>query len=179
LVRAIGKVSNPKVTGKCCLSTVVSANHVPYTGAVNDLDMGSYTVTAGSFIGDGSQLEDTRPSILIIETDCTIDVEVGDAVYVSSDDVVKRANNSSIDTAQVVGFVLEKPTASTAYLILSGVVSLFSGLTPGKKYFLDEFNGQITDIPPSDSGSVIVHVGQAITSSTLLVGLSNVYTIRS
>lgn len=179
MVRAIGKVTNPSVKGQCCLSSVVSANHVPYTGAVNDVDLGSFNITAGSFIGDGSRLEDTRPSILIIETDCTIDVEVGDAVYVSADDVVKRANNASIDTAQVIGFVLEKPTPTTAYLILSGVVSLFNGLHPGKQYFLDGFDGQITDVPPVGAGTVLVGVGQAITSTTLLVGLSNVYTIRS
>lgn len=179
MVKAYATVSNPKVNGVCCLSSVVSQLHVPYTGAVNDVDLGSHTITAGSFIGDGSQLEDTRPSILIIETDCTIDVEVGDAVYVSADDVVKRANNNDIDTAKVIGFVLEKPTPQTAYLILSGVVSLFTGLVAGKQYFLDGYNGQITDTPPTDAGSVLVGVGMAITSTTLLVGLSNVYTIRS
>jgi len=42
-----------------------TANFVPYTGAIKNLDLGSYNITADYFIGNGSQLTD----ITLTETD--------------------------------------------------------------------------------------------------------------
>jgi len=124
--------------------------------------------TGGSGSGDKVELELT----------CTTNEDVGDFVYINNSGVCITADHSDIDTAKVIGVITEKPTTTTCKVVCSGLANVFSSLTPGNIYFLGT-NGGVTNTPPNLSGDVITVLGKALTSTLLLIELSNTYTIRS
>lgn len=98
-----------------------------------------------------------------------------DAVRISAADTLAKAQASGIATAPAVGFVLSKPTASTAILQNTGELGGFVGLTPGALYYLDQsVAGGITLTPPAlpadlGSGKIVQRVGRARNATTLLI----------
>lgn len=106
-------------------------------------------------------------------------VIVGDAVYITDTNKVDKASASSIATSKCIGFVQEFDVDGLATITLAGPANIVVGLQSGDRYFLSETPGQITQTPPTTSGSVIVHVGDAIEPHKLVVGLSRTYTIRA
>lgn len=118
-------------------------------------------------------------SKLQINATCAANTVLGDAVYVFTDGTLRKANASSINTAKVIGFIDTKQSSTSCTITLSGVITVISGLTPGKAYFLSDVAGGIQDFPPIGSGNVVTQVGIALSSSQLLVGLSNVYNKRA
>lgn len=67
---------------------------------------------------------------------------------------------------RVCGFLKSNVTAgNNAYVQFAGVVSGFTGLIPGNKYYLSATAGQITDSPTADS----IPVGSAISATELLI----------
>lgn len=117
------------------------------------------------------------PQNVDLSMNCTASESVGDAVYVFANGEVRRASNSSITTAKVIGFIITKPTATSCTVRIVGTVNSFAGLTAGSQYFLG-VNGAITLIPPTIPGSVLVRVGNALDLGSLLVNINNNYTIR-
>jgi len=90
-------------------------------------------------------------------------------VYLTGPDTVEHADNSAIATAPVIGMSIEKPTSTTATIVFYGVITGFTGLTPGTDLFLGT-DGQIIVPPlPTTPGTVIQKVGQALTSTVLLL----------
>ena len=126
------------------------------------------------FSSGGSSTSDTT-----FTTNCTSTESVGDAVYIYNNGQVKQANASSITTAKVVGFIIEKPTDTTCVVQIIGQCSVFTNLFVNKAYFLSETPGKITTIPPATSGAILTQVGVALTQTKLIVGLSHIYTKRS
>jgi len=110
---------------------------------------------------------------------CTAAETVGDVVYINSSGDFRSADASSINTAKAVGVILSKPTTTTCTVIIAGLVTGLTGLTMGQHYFLSETVGQITATAPITSGAVIVQIGQAQSATSIIVNISNVYTIRS
>ena len=110
---------------------------------------------------------------------CNSTADVGDAVYVDSNGLFQKASASSKTEVHVIGFIDSKSSSTTCKIVTSGIMDKMSGLITGQDYFLSETSGKITTTPPTTSGSITTHVGKAINSTTLMVGLSNVYTIRS
>jgi len=113
-----------------------------------------------------------------INADCTAAESVGDAVYVESASELRSADASDISTADVVGFIISKPTSTTCTVRVAGIVTL-SGLTAGASYFLSETVGNITTAPPTVSGSVVNRVGVALDSTQLILQLGGNLTIRT
>jgi hypothetical protein len=82
---------------------------------------------------------------LILEADSS--VTVGDIVRIESPDlVVTCEDNLNINPAFAI--VTEKPTPTTAKLMLMGYISGYSGLIPGRTLYLAN-DGSIAQIPPN------------------------------
>lgn len=108
---------------------------------------------------------------------CSSVEQAGDVVYSFGSNEVRRADNSDISTAKVVGFIVSKSNDTSCLVRISGIINLGS-LTVGGQYFLGN-NGAIVLTPPTDAGSVIVRVGQSLSISDFLININNNYTIRS
>lgn len=100
---------------------------------------------------------------------CPIGVSLRDVVYLTGDLTVDKADNSAIATTPIVGIVIDKPTNTTATLVFFGIVTGFTGLTPGTDVFLGTNGGIIVPPLPTTSGTVIQKIGQVVSSTTLLL----------
>ena len=117
---------------------------------------------------------------LDIDMGCSINEQVNDAVYVSGANLVSRANASSIDTAEVIGFIVSKASDTSCKVRINGTVDGFSGLTAGEIYFLAETDGNITTTPVTAKDSVLFAIAKAINDTEIIVTTSNQdFVIRS
>jgi hypothetical protein len=96
-------------------------------------------------------------------------VSVHNLVYITDSMAADKADNTSKLTIPVAGIVIEKPTNTTATLTFFGVVTGFTGLTPGADLFLGEDGGIIMPPLPTTPGTVIQKVGQALSPTILLL----------
>jgi hypothetical protein len=105
----------------------------------------------------------------------------GDAVYQNGASQVVQADASAYGTGRAMGFILtlDSPALGLAQVLLAGDLGGFVGLTPGATYILSEAPGQIvreddTGNPdyPVGAGSVLQVVGIALSSTVLLVDLT-------
>jgi len=103
--------------------------------------------------------------------DCPSDVVVCDAVYLSAESMIDRANASSALTCDVIGVVVEKPTSTTAIVQPIGLTNIFSDLSPNQRYWVDTTAGALTTIPPSTTGQVVQQVGRAVTATIMQVAI--------
>lgn len=90
----------------------------------------------------------------------------GEAVYLSGG-VFVGANASAAATAEVVGIVSNITDANTFDLTLGGIITGFTGLTPGAVYFLsDQTNGLLTTTAPTSNTSISKPLFIAITTTS-------------
>jgi hypothetical protein len=95
---------------------------------------------------------------------CTATEQIGDLVYIVSDDTVEQADAFVSSKKNVIGYILGKPTTTTCLVATSGVVTA-SGLSAGDKIFLsDSSPGGITTTEPAPP-SASVEVGFAKNST--------------
>jgi hypothetical protein len=106
---------------------------------------------------------------LTFSASCSISEVVGDAVYLSAANTVARANASNAATAPVIGFIIEKPTASSCVVQTEGEFTYPSTLTARTTYYLNTVNGSITATPPSSTGQVIQEIGTTLNTTKLLI----------
>lgn len=85
---------------------------------------------------------------------------------------VLAQNNSTAALAEVVGIVAAKPTVTTATIVYAGEVSGLTGLTPGAHYHLDTGGALVTPGPAIAAGVYSTYVGQALSTTTLLVRIN-------
>lgn len=105
---------------------------------------------------------------------CSASESVGEAVYISGNGAVSKADKSSISTAKVVGFISSKPTSTTCKVRLNGLLSGLTGISFGEVYFLDT-NGTITTTPPTTG--VLSKVGLGYNTTSIVINIDNNYTI--
>ena len=107
-------------------------------------------------------------------TTCFENVTQGDAVYSRQSDgfVGKAIANNIYDQATVAGFVeTTKPAGSEVSVITKGLIAT-SGLDAGDFYFLSAAStGSITNLPPEDAGNFVTKIGEAASSSQLIVDI--------
>ena len=99
-------------------------------------------------------------------------ITVGQAVYISGSDTVKKAKADASGTSDVTGFVVDTTIASSASgsIQTGGTLTGLSGLTAGSRYYLSAATaGAITTTPPSGSGQFIVPVGFAVNTTDILI----------
>lgn len=150
------------------------------TNVINNEDVVEITDQVGEkiIINATDVILSTTQSI-DVDMGCTATEQVGDVVYVFSDGQVRQANNSSITTAKVMGFIVSKSGDTSCKVRVAGTIDEFMGLSVGDQYFLDSTSGDITDSPPTAASSVIVRLGQAVKTDLFLIEINNDYIIRN
>lgn len=107
--------------------------------------------------------------VTTVTLNCISSLAIGDIVYVSSANTV--AKTTALGPKPAVGVVQEKPTTTTATVVISGrTLPMFSGLTPGSDYFLSTL-GTLTTVKPNVPGSFAQFIGTAQNATTLLVNV--------
>jgi hypothetical protein len=89
---------------------------------------------------------------------CDSSLAVGDLVCESSsitDGVDKVTSNS--ETRDVVGWVMNKPSSTTAEILFKGVITGLSGLTKTGKVYLSDTGGFTSTLPTSNYVKVLGH----------------------
>jgi len=106
-------------------------------------------------------------------------------VYVSAANACDKASAAAAATAKILGFAQDAIAASAAGLIqtdgiLSGttvewdaVAGTTGGLAAGTTYFLSSTAGLITSTAPTASGSYVVKVGTALSTTELEISISD------
>jgi len=95
-------------------------------------------------------------------------VTANDAVYISAANTVSPADADAASTAQVIGFAKATVAAASPVDVRKvGILSGFSGLTAGSRYYLSGTAGQITATIPVGAGQTIVQVGYAKNTTDL------------
>lgn len=98
----------------------------------------------------------------------------GEALYSRSSDgkVGKAVANSTEDQATVVGFAQTSKLAGQQVRVLTVGMLPTSGLDAGDIYYLSAATpGLITTTPPSTAGQFVTRVGEAASSSELIIQL--------
>lgn len=96
-------------------------------------------------------------------------VAIRDVVYISSSGKVSPASADIEASSRAMGLAVSAAAASVAVSVrCAGILSGFSSLTPGARYFLSASTpGAITSTPPSGASDAIVQVGFAKSATEL------------
>ena len=107
----------------------------------------------------------------------------GDVVGIVSTDTVDRITATDPDVEAVgICIAVDSPSAGSCTIQQAGTTTFFSGpgsLTAGAKYILSTSEGQIIDQDSSTSsiypgsGDYFQYIGEALNSTTLLIGITN------
>lgn len=122
----------------------------------------------------GSAWQDVSLATTAQAIDDTYTVDTGgvtanDVVYISAADKVKPAKADTSTHAQAIGFATTTQSAAASVMVRSaGLLSGFSGLTAGSRYYLDGTTaGAVTATTPVASGHTIVQCGYAKSTSVM------------
>ena len=104
---------------------------------------------------------------IILPFDCDAGAAVGDWVYPDpANDLKVLVNSNNTVIEETIGVIYEKPTTTTANVLIMGIATGYSGLTLGGKIFLST-SGVATQVPPT-SGYVQV-LGVAVSDTDVLI----------
>lgn len=102
---------------------------------------------------------------------CDVSVYIGAAVRIQSE-VAYNALADSFANSNIIGIVESKGTTSTCDIRVTGVTegTIYSGLDETKEYYLSAtVEGEITLSPPTNSGDILLRVGQPFSPTSMLV----------
>lgn len=101
-------------------------------------------------------------------------VAARDVVYISSADNVSPADGSAGATSYAIGFATAAAAPAASVTVRSeGIISGFSGLTVGSRYYLSASTaGAITPTVPTGTGHTIVQVGYAKSATQVHIQLA-------
>ena len=106
------------------------------------------------------------------DSNILVDSNLGDLVYVSSSEYVRKIDISIQSKMPAVGMIVER-NENICRIQSSGIVKdIYYGLVPGHTYFAD-CNSRLTDTPPSGLGCFVQKIGIALDSDTLLLSGSD------
>ena len=98
-------------------------------------------------------------------------IEITDAIYLSSSGLVQKCDASALASSRVVGFVSSINVSSKSCLVqITGDLGGFTGLSVNSDYYLAKGSasaGEVTATIPTDTGDIFKFVGVA-SSSTIL-----------
>lgn len=133
------------------------------------------------YVWDGAAWQDQTSvsSTAAVDKSYIADVAVAarDVVYISSSGEVSPADANTEATSRVVGLATAAAAASVAVSVRSmGVLSGFSALTAGARYFLSASTpGAITATAPSGSNDAVIQVGYAKSATELDIMIQVIY----
>lgn len=98
-------------------------------------------------------------------------IAANDCLYINSSGRVDLADCDVLASSQVCGFAKNSAAAQgdPVDVVSQGLLSGFSSLTVGSRYYLSGSAGQISSTVPSSSGQTIVQVGYAQSATQLMV----------
>ena len=97
-----------------------------------------------------------------------VDLSENDAVFVSQDNNVHKTSIDSLTSSLIVGFSNSAANSGSLVAIKQQrILKNFTNLSVGKKYYLSESLGKISQEPPKNKNNFIVEVGIAQSSSVL------------
>jgi hypothetical protein len=99
-------------------------------------------------------------------------VAVLDAVYLKAADLYAKANAGAEATMPVAGFVVSKPTATSAIIRSAGDLEGFT-LVADTEYYASLVAGGVTATPPVVAGQVVQGVGRAKNATTLTIAVQD------
>ena len=143
------------------------------------IDNEPYAPNSGGLTGVLIDLKETmanKQTYSVIGYQCVTfeNVTQGEALYCRSSDgkVGKAIANDTIDKALVAGFAqTTKPAGASINVIVRGLLAT-SGLDAGDEYYLSAASaGAITKTAPSSSGQYLTRIGEAGTSTQLIIKL--------
>lgn len=116
----------------------------------------------------------------VYDADLGGNVNIGNAVYIASDNDIEATDANAAASAKAVGLLVQLATTipgTTAgvagmrgtYCYFGPVYCSGWGLTPGATYYVSETAGAITATAPSGAGTWTHTIGYAIDADTLMV----------
>lgn len=97
-------------------------------------------------------------------------ISARDVLYISAAGEVAAADANAEGTSRVIGFATAAAAGAAAASVQSdGVLSGFSSLTAGARYYLSETAGAITATAPTTSGASVVQVGYAASTTKVQI----------
>ena len=140
-------------------------------------DLEPYSGNAEGLTAVLRDLKSTMPSAIVFKVTAYLatpfeNVTQGDVLYARASDgqVGKAIANDTDDKARVVGFVETTVTAGNLVRCIVEGVTPVSGLDAGDHYFLSASSaGAIVKTPPTSSGHFVTRVGEAATTTSLVV----------
>lgn len=172
------------------------AGHTHDDHYFTETELGSATGTTGSdLIGDDDNYDNFTPSAATLKgalegiDDALLNAGVDltkteytagaggiaqfDAVYISANDTVLKADADAIATARVIGFAIAAISESAAGYIRTH--SLITGIgtawTAGAPVYLSTTAGGLTQTAPTGSGDVVIEVGIAKNATDLQINI--------
>jgi hypothetical protein len=109
----------------------------------------------------------THSGLASVGIACDAGILVGDFVYVDAADHVTKAADNTI--SEIAGVVVEKTSITNCIILNTGRADVFSGLTPGQRYFLSA-SGIPTTVPPASA--FVIPLGIALSTTDLMLNLS-------
>lgn len=123
----------------------------------------------------------TNPPVEVTVT-CSPTDQVGDFVYAVADGTVAKADITDWDKMPAIGCIISKTSPTQCTVQTANIVSLYSGLSVGKVYFLGPNGRPVVPRPvPAPGSSIFLQsVGFAVSPTTLMIGLgSSIYRVFS
>lgn len=133
--------------------------------------------------GDTLDAPTTTPDVYSLTNGEAGAIVIGTPVYLQAAGTVKKAKADAAGTTQVLGLVYDASVAgsSAGSVVLQGmltattaqwdaVAGTIGGLTAGTVYYLSKDTaGELTATAPSASGQFVCRVGQAVSTTEMLV----------
>lgn len=106
------------------------------------------------------------------DSNILVDSSLGDLVYPSSSEYVRKIDISDQAKMPAIGMIIER-NENICRIQSSGIVkNIYYGLVPGHIYFAG-CNSRLKDEPPIDPGCFVQKIGIALDSDTLLLSGSD------
>ena len=127
---------------------------------------------------EGTEIAPTGYNLTANET-----INIGQPVYISSENTVNLADADTLNTSHVLGLASSDASANQSATVLSdgsversdwASVIGTANLTPGVVYYLSTTAGELTETPPAGSGDTVVSCGIAITTTKLDIEINEI-----
>lgn len=124
-----------------------------------------------AFVNQTSLFDTSLPNSRIVGVTCESAASVGHWVIATSAGAVIRAQANIVDNSNVLGLIEEKASITSCTVRVAGVSkAVFMGLDVTSSYFLSaSIPGEMTLIPPTGTGNVVLNLGQPFSATTFFV----------